>query len=55
MMMVMIKVKVSPCMQFRHVGGAEVNVAPWPLYHQERIPTPIEWKSGWTPEMVWVF
>jgi hypothetical protein len=53
--MMMIKVKMCLSIQFRRMGGAEVNVAPWPLYHQERIHVPIEWKSVWTPEMVWMF
>jgi hypothetical protein len=52
---IIIKVKLSLSMQCRHMGGAEVNITPWPLYHQERIPVPIVWNSEWTPEIFWMF
>ena len=32
-----------------------VNFAPWPIYHRERTPVPIEKKAGWNPEAVWTF
>ena len=51
------KVHLSPSMQLRHTGGAEVdprifNLMPWLLYPHEMAPVPNEQEIGWAPQPV---
>ena len=55
------KVQLSPSMQLRHIGGAEVDpcilkLMAWLLHSppQEMAPIPTEQVIGWAPEPVWM-